>query len=87
VQWAGERLQVAAHTGVEAAVRGAWLDQHGHLFLDSDAGFGIVHSQDMLDAARAIEQGLWTPETLAFEQMPQRFGYVLAPQPPAASPH
>jgi hypothetical protein len=87
LSWPEGQLRVAAHTGTEAAVRSAWLDQHGRFFLDSAAGLGIVHSQDMLDAARAIEQGLWLPETLAFEQMPRRFGYVLDPQPPAAPPH
>jgi hypothetical protein len=87
VGWPGEQLRVAAHTGIEAAVRSSWLDQHGRLFLDSERGFGLVHSQDMLDASRAIEQGLWAPEELAFEQMPARFGYVLKPQPLVAHPH
>jgi hypothetical protein len=86
VSWPGERLRVSAHTGIDTEPRDCWLDQHGRLFLHSDRGFGVVHSQDMLDASRAIEQGLWTPQTLAFEQMPARFGYVLKPQPSAA-PH
>jgi hypothetical protein len=68
-------------------VRSSWLDQHGRLFLDSERGFGLVHSQDMLDASRAIEQGLWAPAELTFEQMPARFGYVLKPQPVVAHPH
>jgi hypothetical protein len=84
---AGATPRVVAHTGAEADVRSAWLDQHGRLFLDSVLGFGIVHSQDMLDASRAIEQGSWTPEELAFEHMPARFGYVLKPQPEQAPPH
>jgi hypothetical protein len=87
VGWPDGQLRVTAHTGIEVAVRSAWLDQHGRLFLDSAAGFGIVHTQDVLDAARAIEQGLWAPETLDFDEMPQRFGYVLAPRPLAAPPH
>ena len=87
VGWPREQLHVVAHTGSEAAVRGTWLDQHGRLFLDSERGFGMVHSQDMLDASRAIEQGLWEPQDLAFEQMPARFGYVLKPQPVVAHPH
>jgi hypothetical protein len=78
---------VQSHTGVEAAARGCYLDQHGRLFLDSTLGFGVVHSQDMLDASRAIEQGAWAPQTLDFEQMPVRFGYVLQPAPVPAQPH
>lgn len=73
-------LTVASHAGHRAAVRSAWLDESGRLFLDSDIGFGIVHTQDMLDAARAIEAGLWQPATLAFADMPARFGYRLSPQ-------
>ena len=88
VSWPGEALRVQAHTGAPADARGCYLDQHGRLFLDSALGFGVVHSQDVLDASRAIEQGVWTPQTLPFEQMPARFGYVLKPEPVAAAhPH
>jgi hypothetical protein len=41
----------------------------------------------MLDASRAIELGAWTPQELAFEEMPARFGYVLEPEPVAPHPH
>ena len=85
VSWPGEALRVQAHTGAPADARGCYLDQHGRLFLDSALGFGVVHSQDVLDASRAIEQGVWTPQTLPFEQMPARFGYVLRPEPVAAA--
>jgi hypothetical protein len=87
VSWLGEQLRVTTHTGTDAQVRSSWLDQQGRLFLDSERGFGLVHSQDMLDASRAIEQGLWAPDEMAFEQMPARFGYVLKPQPAAVLPH
>lgn len=87
VSWPGERPSVQAHTGLMLhEPPAAWLDQHGRLFLQAACGLGIVHSQDMLDAARAIEQGLWQPQTLAFETMPQRFGYVLKPAPARAAP-
>ena len=42
-------------------------------------------SQDMLDAARAIEQGLWHPQPLDAEAAPQRFGFVRDPQPAVAA--
>jgi len=86
VRWVDpDALQVHAHTGEAAAVQATWIDQHGRLFLQAARGFGIVHSQDMLDAARAIEQGLWSPQRLPFEAMPQRFGYVLEPEPTRAA--
>jgi len=81
VSWLGDTLRVQAHTGADADVRSAWLDERGRLFLLADCGLGVVHSQDMLDASRAIEQGLWSPQSLAFDAMPARFGYVLKPAP------
>jgi hypothetical protein len=45
------------HTGRQARPRSAWLDDRGRLFLDTDIGFGIVHSLDMGDAADAVESG------------------------------
>jgi hypothetical protein len=62
-------------------VRSAWLDEHGRLFLDTDLGFGLVHSADMLQAAERVERGDWAPQEMPFAQMPVRFGYVRAPQP------
>jgi len=77
--------QVHAHTGQAAQPRGAWLDEHGRLFLDCDLGFGIVHTMDMLAASQAVESGDWQPQEMAFGEMPGRFGYVLRPAPHAPS--
>ncbi|HET9822694.1 MAG TPA: DUF2946 family protein [Burkholderiaceae bacterium] len=71
---------VTAHSGIDARVRSAWLDEHGRLFLDTELGYGIVHSQDMHAAAAHVEAGRWAPEPLDFARMPERFGYVLSPQ-------
>ena len=70
---------VTSHTGLPARVRSCWLDAEGRLYLDTDLGFGIVHSQDMLDAALAVEQGLWTPQALLAAAAPARFGFVREP--------
>ena len=84
VRWDGDAIHLASHTGRAATVRSAWLDADGRLYLDTDIGFGIVHSQDMLDAAHAIEAGIWQPQPLDASRAPVRFGYVLAPAPVAA---
>jgi len=73
--------QVVSHTGLPATVRSAWLDEHGRLFLDTDQGFGIVHTQDMDAAADAVERGAWVPQEMGFGGMAGRFGYQLDPQP------
>ena len=75
----GAAPTVTSHTGLAAQVRSCWLDAQGRLYLDTDLGFGIVHSQDMLDAAQAVEQGRWTPEPLDAADAPARFGFVREP--------
>ena len=71
-----------SHTGRDAVVRSSWLDEHGRLFLDTDLGFGIVHSLDMNEASDTLEAGLWpAPQELAFSRMPAQFGYRLRPAP------
>ncbi|HSM22222.1 MAG TPA: DUF2946 domain-containing protein, partial [Rubrivivax sp.] len=63
---------------------GTWLDEDGRLFLDTDVGFGLVHTLDMGLAAQAVECGAWVPAEMPFAQMPARFGYVLRPRDKAA---
>jgi len=72
---------VQAHTDDAARVRSAWLDERGRLFLDTDIGFGIVHTLDMDAAADAVEQGAWRPGEARFDELPARFGYRLVPAP------
>jgi hypothetical protein len=79
---------VQAHNGLQGdaaqqvAVRGVWLDEQGRIFLDTDAGFGLVHTLDTGLAAQAIEEGDWVTQELPFADMPARFGYTLRPLPP-----
>lgn len=77
---APEDFALSSHTGAPAVAHAAWLDEQGRLFLDTDLGLGLVHTQDMVDAARAVESGRWSPQPMAFAEMPQRFGYRLSPQ-------
>ena len=72
---------VHAHTGAPARVTATWLDEAGRLYLDTDLGYGLVHTADMGRAALAVEAGLWQPATMPFNAMPARFGYVLRPTP------
>jgi hypothetical protein len=49
------------------------------LYLDTEQGFGLVHTQDVLQAADFIESGLWVPQEIATRELPHRFGYVRSP--------
>ena len=80
VRYNGRTVHVHDHCGRAADADACWLDEHGRLFLSTDRGLGIVHSQDVLDAANAIESGLWVPREARFADLPQRFGYRLSPQ-------
>ena len=71
---------VTAHTGQAARIQRCVLDEHGRLYLETDVGFGLVHTLDMMHAADAIEQGLWVPDDVSAEDLPARFGYVRSPQ-------
>ena len=77
---AAQDFSLTSHSGQLATLRAAWLDEAGRLFLDSDIGFGLVHTQDMHEAARAVEAGLWRPTEMPCAAMPRRFGFVLSPQ-------
>ena len=74
---------VSSHTGLAAQVLDTWLDECGRLFLNTDLGFGLVHTMDMGLAALAVEAGQWQPRALDFAQMPARFAYQLKPVPNA----
>ena len=71
---------VVAHTGQPASVQRCVVDEAGRLYLQTDLGFGLIHTQDMTHAADAVEQGLWLPEELHSRDLPARFGYVRSPQ-------
>ncbi len=70
---------VTSHTGRAAQVQGCYLDEEGRLYLDTDLGFGLVHTLDMGLAADAVEAGHWTPEEVESGSLAARFGFVKSP--------
>jgi hypothetical protein len=72
-------VEVRAHTGRAAQVKGVVLDERGRLYLETDLGFGIVHTLDMEAAANAIESGKWAPVEIAAAELPSRFRFVRNP--------
>ena len=73
-------FEVTAHTGQVAITQRCFVDEHGRVYLETALGFGLVHTLDMLQAAEAIEQGLWVPQEVLAHELPNRFGYVRSPQ-------
>ncbi len=72
---------LTSHTGRPAEAAEALLAEHGRLFVASNIGLGIVHTQDMHLAALVVEAGRWWPQDVRFTDLPGRFGYRLVPTP------
>ena len=71
---------VCAHTGVEGELQSCLVDKHGHVYVHSTQGLGLVHTLDVAQAADFIEQGRWPLQECRRADLPARFGYVLSPQ-------
>ncbi len=82
--WDGGALRLHSHTGVPVPVEQVMdclADEQGHLYLELPQGLGLVHTQDMLDAASALEAGaLPDCRQVPGDDLPQRYGFVLSPQ-------
>jgi hypothetical protein len=70
---------IQSHTGSTARMQRCIVDEHGRLYLDTEQGFGLVHTQDVLQAAEFIEAGLWVPQEFITRELPKSFGYVRSP--------
>jgi hypothetical protein len=57
----------------------SWLDDAGWLYLETDLGFGLMHSMDMLQAVQKIESAEWLPQNIAKRDLQTRFGFCLSP--------
>ena len=76
---AGEFI-VTSHAAAPASVTRCVIDEAGRVYLEADLGFGLVHTQDVAQAADAVEAGHWVPQEIALSQLAGRFGYVTSPQ-------
>jgi hypothetical protein len=70
---------VRSHTGAPAQVKACFVDESGRLYLQTDLGFGLVHTQDIVQASEAVEAGRWVPQETQASELPSRFGYVTSP--------
>ena len=73
-------FEVTSHDGRTAQVQRCVLDEQGRVYLQTDIGFGLVHTQDVALAADAVEAGVWVPQDMLASDLPQRFRYVTSPQ-------
>lgn len=72
--------QIVSHSGLAAQYRSSWVDEVGCLYLETDLGLGVVHTQDMHSAADCVSQGEWVPQDGLASELRLRHGVVLSPQ-------
>ncbi len=72
--------EVNAHTGQALQVLACWVDEMGRVFLQTNLGLGLVHSQDVVHVAELIEQGQWEAQEIRSEELEQRFRFHRSPQ-------
>lgn len=70
---------LTAHDGQPVQFQDAVVDELGWLYLQTTLGFGLVHTQDVVQAAQAIEAGLWRVQEVRRADLPGRYGYVQSP--------
>lgn len=58
-----DQWQLTSHTGLPVEFQAAWLNEEGCLFVETDRGVGLLHSQDMHLAADRVECGAWPLQT------------------------
>jgi hypothetical protein len=68
-----------SHTRREVLYQSSWLDDAGWLYLETDLGFGLMHSMDMLEAVQKIESEEWLPQNISRMDLQKSFGYFLSP--------
>jgi hypothetical protein len=70
---------IHAHTGALAQFKKCFVDERGWVYLQTDLGFGLVHTQDTIHVAKAIEAQHWPVEEVHLSELPKRFGYQTSP--------
>lgn len=68
------------HTGQTIHPERFLEDEQGLVYIASKIGLGVVHSQDMLQLANALEINSWPTETMQSQQMQSYFQFVKSPE-------
>ncbi len=71
--------KIHSHTGREVVPSTVLLDEHGHLYLHTSEGLGIVHAQDMWNASEYLEKERWIALPVCHADLPREYGFVRSP--------
>lgn len=78
-------LSVRSHTGRLAEPQACLLDEEGKVYLVTDLGLGLVHTQDVAALTEALEQWQWEPLPVQAAELAQHYGFVRSPVAPAGA--
>lgn len=73
-------LNIVAHSGETVQYYRVLADEYGWVYLETNLGFGLVHTQDVAQAASAIESGRWTLAQVLKAELESTYRYVKSPQ-------
>lgn len=71
--------RITAHDGREADLQQLIVDEFGWVYAETNRGFGLVHTQDVLVVAEAIECGKWSAHEVPRSHFGQHYGFVVSP--------
>jgi len=72
-------FSLRAHSGQATLCTRCLTDEFGWLYLETPLGLGLVHTQDMVLAAVAVDSGRWTVEEIQRGDLSAIYGYVTSP--------
>lgn len=67
------------HTGVPVRATEVITDEHGRVYLLTDKGLGLVHTQDVQVVAQLLEDQTWPLRVVESPEIALQFGFVLSP--------
>jgi hypothetical protein len=70
---------VRSHTGMMVSAEECLVDEQGHVYLVAAGVLGLVHTQDVMRIALAIETGRCTPRAVSSTELEARFHFVRSP--------
>jgi Protein of unknown function (DUF2946) len=71
---------ITSHTGIATEAHKVIVDEEGWLYIQTQLGFGLVHTQDVWLVANALELDRFSLENAKRNDLPTQFGYITSPQ-------
>lgn len=71
---------ITSNAGQRAEFERCLMDENGWAYLQTTAGFGLVHTQDVEALAAAVELRTWVIDEVQRADLPVRFAYCASPQ-------